>query len=88
MHNPKPEQLAEMVALLEASGLPTDDLINQDLSMFVVIGTNQIEAMGGLERFGRHALIRSIATSPSYQGRGLAQKIVTTLESRATETGI
>jgi len=78
-----------MARLLAESGLPTDDLSEQDLSLFLVEGTgDSVEAVGGLERRGDVALIRSIATSGKLRGQGVARAVVEELEKLAARSGI
>src|SRR6056297_3079709 len=88
MRTPTVAQLPAIVALLTETGLPTDDLPEQDLSLFRIEGPiERIAAVGGLERRGDMALIRSVATTGSMRGRGLAGLIVDELERLAAEQG-
>jgi amino-acid N-acetyltransferase len=78
------EDLPAIRDLLAASGLPTDDLAEQDLSLFLVQGEGEpLAVVGGLERCGSAALLRSVATAPAHRGRGLARTVVAALEARA-----
>ncbi len=89
MRAPGVDQLAAMTSLLYECGLPADDLMEQDLSFFLVEGSGaKVHAMGGLEILGDTALIRSIATTTSLRRKGIAQSIVGELESIATRAGI
>lgn len=88
MRKPKAQELRAIEKLLVESGLPTDDLDDQDLSLFRIEGpSDDLEAVGGLERFGKTALIRSIATAESMRGRGMATKIVDELEKLSISEG-
>lgn len=88
MSVPTEEQLPAIEALLLESGLPADDLRAQDLSLFRVEGTDdRVSAVGGLERCGSEALIRSIATTVPMRGRGIAGQIVEELETVAADEG-
>jgi len=89
MKVPSVHQLPAMVSLLEESGLPVDDLSEQDLSLFLIEGTGEsVDAMGGLEMCGDSALIRSIVTSGKLRGRGIARAMVDELEKLAASKGL
>lgn len=78
-----------MTSLMAASGLPTDDLSEQDQSLLLVEGSGDtVSAIGGLERCGDTALIRSVATSSKMRGQGIARAIVEELEELAAGLGI
>ncbi|MEO1082499.1 MAG: arsenic resistance N-acetyltransferase ArsN2 [Pseudomonadota bacterium] len=81
--------LPKIVDLLAASALPTEDLEQQDLSLFVVeeLGAG-LGSVGGLERCGRDALLRSVATDEGLRGQGRARAMVAELEGRAARHGI
>lgn len=88
MRAPTPDQLPAIAALLSESGLPTDDLSEQDLSLFRIEGSiDRLDAVGGLEPCDDVALIRSVATAASKRGLGLAGKTVDELEALAAEKG-
>lgn len=88
MRAPTPEELSAIAELLAEGGLPTDDLAEQDLSLYrIEVSGNGVVAVGGLERCGNTALIRSIATSASVRGRGIASEIVEELERISANEG-
>ena len=88
MRTPALDQVPTIAALLSESGLPTDDLSEQDISLFRIEGTHdRLVAVGGLQPFDDVALIRSVATAASMRGRGLAGTIVDELEGLAQERG-
>lgn len=88
MRAPTVDHLPAIAALLADSGLPTDDLSDQDLSLFRVRDWgDSVAAVGGLERCGDSALIRSVATTAAMRGRGIAGEIVEELEKLAVEAG-
>jgi amino-acid N-acetyltransferase len=83
------QHLPAIAELLEACALPIEDLAQQDLSLFLVSEEeNHIKAVGGLERFGNVALIRSVATTAVSRGQGLASRLVRQLEDMARSKGI
>ncbi|MEE4331142.1 MAG: arsenic resistance N-acetyltransferase ArsN2 [Wenzhouxiangella sp.] len=88
MKTPTVQHLPAIASLLADSGLPTDDLVEQDLSLFRIEESEAgLTAVGGLERCGQTALIRSVATAGAMQGRGIAGRIVEALERLAEDQG-
>lgn len=86
---PANDQLPAISRLLETCGLPTDDLATQDWSDFrVLVEGELLVAVGGLERFGRVALLRSVATQPDARRRGVGSAIVHELEGLAKGQGV
>lgn len=80
--------LPSIRSLLSRGGLPTDDLGEQDLSLFrVLVNADAVVAVGGLERCGEFALVRSVATSPASRGQGLGRQLVEALEELAEAQG-
>jgi len=88
MREPREHHLPAIASLLSESRLPTDDLAMQDLSLFLIDGSEEgVEAVGGLERCGDTALIRSITTSAQRREQGTARTIVRELEKLAQNAG-
>ena len=88
LRTPTAQDLPEIATLLEESELPTGDLHDQQLSLFLVGGAGgKISVVGGLERCRNTALIRSIATSAAMRSRGLAGDIIVALENLAEAQG-
>lgn len=76
-----------ILALLSEAGLPTTDL-PADLQHFTtIVRDGQTLACGGLEIYGKHALLRSVAVVPAQKGRGLGGEIVRQLHEMATTAG-
>ena len=76
-------------ALLEEVGLPTSDINAIMIESFLgLYADGKLLALGGLEIYKEQALIRSLATTPSYRRKGLAQKIFSALEERARCSGV
>jgi amino-acid N-acetyltransferase len=81
--------LPAVVTLLEAACLPTADLGRiQDLTLWVIEGADSLQGVIALERYGRDALLRSLAVAPDHQTRGLGGKLVARLEEEARAHGI
>ncbi|MEM8766721.1 MAG: arsenic resistance N-acetyltransferase ArsN2 [Pseudomonadota bacterium] len=84
------EQLPAALELLTDAALPTDDVDETLVEGFIGWSDEEgkLTAMGGLERYGEHALLRSVVVAPAARGGGLAQALVTKLEADARARGI
>jgi GNAT superfamily N-acetyltransferase len=71
---------ASIQALLESSGLPTDDLLSSNPRFVVACDNDRVVAAGALQSFGSSALLRSVAVAPKWRGAGLGRTIVRDLE--------
>jgi len=81
--------LTPVRAVLEACGLPFDDLGPQHMADFVLARAGgRIVATGGLERYGDVALLRSLAVVPDLRGRRLGERIWSVLRAAAIERGV
>ena len=75
--------------LLQASGLPADDLGPDKVSEFLIAeGGAGLQGLIGLEGFGTTGLLRSLVVARSVRGSGLGSKLVAALESAAQAAGI
>jgi amino-acid N-acetyltransferase len=74
----------DLIALLEAASLPTEDLERSSMVNFLVArdGSGKVLGAIGVECYGRSALLRSLAVLPDYRNRGLATRLVAELEAR------
>ena len=81
--------LAAVATLLGACQLPFDDLAPERMADFVLARAGgRIVATGGLERYGEVALLRSLAVAPDFRGRGLAERIWSSLRAAAIDRGV
>jgi amino-acid N-acetyltransferase len=87
--------LAAVQLLLTQLELPSagvQAIFALDANDFVVAtapsNDREVIAVGGLEVCGRHALLRSLAVHPSWQGHGLGASIVTRLMAQAESRGL
>ena len=88
LRHAKPEDLPQVTALLRASDLPTSG-VAKALGSFIVFETNGcVVGVGGLEFYGRTALLRSVAVAGSHRRRGLAAAICDQLELEAESRGV
>lgn len=79
------DDLDRVVSLVEAAGLPTADLRGAPATFVLAApaGTDDPVAVGGLERAGDAALLRSVVVAPDARGEGVGRALVGDLESRA-----
>ena len=76
--------LPELVALLAECALPFGDLTETHLREFLVCRDGgRLVATAGLELCDDAVLLRSLAVATTHRGRGLATRLVDTLERRA-----
>ncbi len=78
--------LDELKSFLKANTLPFDDII-LDGNWFAIYRrqSGAIVGTGGLEFYGDHCLLRSIATAKEFRGKGLGKEIVQDLISKAND---
>jgi amino-acid N-acetyltransferase len=80
---------AAAVALLEAAGLPTEDLADEKLEHFFLAGDRAAPAgLVGLELFGRVALLRSLVVAAAARTTGIGTKLVAHVEAFAASRGV
>lgn len=78
-----------VLRLLTESGLPTADLEPAHMEDFLGASDHE-DLVGtiGLERHGRLALLRSLASVPARRNAGLGTALVATAERHAAEIGV
>ncbi|WP_160110350.1 arsenic resistance N-acetyltransferase ArsN2 [Caballeronia arvi] len=71
-------------------GLPTSDLQSNLMEGFLVAVNDAEEVVGcvGVQRFGKSALVRSLAVSPSNEKLGLGRLLLLTLEKSCFAQGV
>ena len=74
----------EVIALLEAASLPTEDLERSSMAHFLLAhdGSGNVIGAIGVEHYGRDALLRSLVVAPEYRNRKLGTQLVADLEAR------
>ena len=80
-----PEPAPDLIAALEAAGLPTDDLHEPDRRFFRFENGEGLVGYGGLEQIGPDVLIRSMVVVDARRGGGLGAEVLSWLEARAAE---
>lgn len=74
--------------LLRDSDLPTDDLDSSPVRLFAGYDDGLFVGVGGLERYGQDALLRSVAVPQEHRGGGYGTAIYREIEDRARGDGI
>ena len=79
-----PQDFDEVVALLDAAALPTEDLERSSMAQFLVARDESEKVIGtiGVERYGRAALLRSLVVAPEIRNLELGTRLVSRLEAR------
>jgi 2-keto-4-pentenoate hydratase/GNAT superfamily N-acetyltransferase len=77
-----------VLALLEASGLPTAGLADHAATVLVARDGGVIIASAALESYGTVALLRSVAVAPVARGRGLGRRLTLAAVDLARTLGI
>lgn len=81
--------LATVLALLEAAGLPTSGVVDDFPGGYVVAHAGgALIAAAGLEVHGNDGLLRSVVVVPVHRSTGLAQKLVVRLLDSARARGL
>jgi len=78
-----PEPTSDLIAALEATGLPTDDLQEPGRRFYRFEDDGGLVGYGGLEQIGPEALIRSIVVLDEHRGAGHGSAILSWLEAEA-----
>ena len=81
-----PDDRRTLAAALEPHGLPTDDLLAEDISVFRLVVDSANAGYGGLESHGTDALLRSVVVLPQHKGMG--RTLVALLEQEAAARGM
>lgn len=81
--------LDEILPVLNGCNLPVADIsVSSPPQFFGFRVAGSVVAVVGLEQFQSVGLLRSLAVSPSHRGRGLAQELVSFVESFAISRGV
>jgi amino-acid N-acetyltransferase len=82
-------EIDEIISLIADSGLPVSDIsLSRPPQFFGIRKDASLVAVVGLEVYGLLGLLRSLAVSPLYRGRGLGQELVTYAERFAASQGV
>jgi amino-acid N-acetyltransferase len=70
-----PSDREEVVALLRTCTLPTEDLPASLDHFFVARSRGDLIGVVGVQPFGRRGLVRSLAVSPAWRGKGVGHRL-------------
>ncbi len=73
---------------LKHAGLIAADLPAAHISLFGLYKGNEKQALGGFERYGREALLRSMVVPPARRNRGTGARLLEKLEALLFGSGI
>jgi len=76
--------LPALDTLLTAAELSPEGLETRLADFVLAIQGNEVVGMAGLERYGPHGLLRSVAVRADHQGRGIGQALTRLMVERAT----
>jgi amino-acid N-acetyltransferase len=81
--------LDEILPVLTGCDLPVADILASSPPQFFGFrSVGSVVAVIGMEQFQSTGLLRSLAVSPDYRGRGIAQELVRHVESFAASHGV
>lgn len=86
--NARPEEKELVVSLLKKTDLLTEDLPAGLRNFLLAKQDGTLVGVAGLELFGPVGLLRSVAVSPTHQGKGIAGQLVGQLLTGADERGL
>lgn len=84
----KSEEFDTVYALLLESKLDSSDLKQANIRLFRFEENNELIGVAGLEIFGTHALLRSVAVGKKFQGKGIGNEVVCQIERISKVSGI
>lgn len=84
---PLSDPAPDLIAALEAAGLPTDDLHEPGRRFFRFEDAEGLIGFGGLEQLGPDVLVRSIVVIDSRRGGGHGGAILSWLEAESANQG-
>lgn len=82
------DDMPAVKALLAESGLPTEGLRGEHVTVFLVRDERGIAACGAVEVYGRSAVLRSVAVAESSRGRGLGVAMTEAALAFASQRGV
>jgi N-acetylglutamate synthase-like GNAT family acetyltransferase len=83
-----PHDEPSVLALLARCGLPSAGVRDHLQTFWLAEGPEGVIATAGLEVYGEVALLRSVATDPSYRNRGIARQLCREALAEAARLGV
>lgn len=89
LRSPNPEDMGAVLALLAASDLPTNDLPDPAIDLFLAYDDGALVGVVGLQPCSDgDGLLRSLAVVPARRGRGVAAVLCEQVARTARERGV
>ncbi len=70
-----PSDLAAVLILLTAVNLPTEGVAEHFADFLMARANERVVGCVGLEKYGSHGLLRSLAVAPDFRGQSLGQRL-------------
>ncbi len=70
-----PSDLAAVLTLLTAVNLPTEGVAEHFADFLIARANERVVGCVGLEKYGSHGLLRSLAVAPDFRGQSLGQQL-------------
>ncbi len=83
-----PSDLPAVLALLEAVNLPTEGVAEHFANFLIARANERVVGCVGLEKYGSHGLLRSLAIAPDFRGQALGRQLTTQLITYAEANAI
>ena len=77
-----------ILALLKAHHLPTNDIETSKITFFVIAEESQVLACAGIEEFGDIGLLRSVAVQEEQRGKGVGSTLIDSVLVMAKTSGL
>lgn len=77
-----------ILELLAANKLPSEDISETLDHFWVALENGQVVGAIGLEMYGQYGLLRSMVVADASRGKGIAARLVGSLEDQAAKKGI
>lgn len=70
-----PSDLSAVLMLLEAVNLPTEGVAEHFADFLIARANERVVGCVGLEKYGSHGLLRSLAVAPDWRGQALGRQL-------------
>ena len=88
LHPASDDEMRYVERLLSRNELPTSDLRTGAAEFHIATRDGKRVAVCGLERYGEHGLVRSLAVEESVRGEGVGTAVCAALEDDARAAGV
>ncbi len=83
-----PSDLSAVLALLEEMNLPAEGVTEHFADFLIARANERVVGCVGLEKYGSHGLLRSLAVAPDFRGQALGLQLTTQLLAYAQANAI